>query len=434
MEHVLDYKKQFKIQRDPTRKLLLAPKNECGKRKFICTTIRPTKLPFTELYEWDQCAAFLADFIEYEELSPPNKLPSRIPSPYNVLQWQAGDSFDTSIVLCSLLIGAGYDAYCVYGSAPKFITTNSVDKNLNCPFDLNIDEEEKDDIRDPDEELMKKKEEVKVKPVEDFKIPQKPALKSSYVEKKENEEDRLLREQYLKENTIDDDAPELEKRDELEKKKQRLHCWVLLRKGHRTLSETFFIEPTTGRKYSLADAPYQCVEAVFNDKNFWINMDTSRPVNDLSYDTLDDLVEWEYVMIEGADKRKNDEEDMQQEEEEAGSAEEEEAEEILDMPPPWSQKLHIDKDKFLSLCPNGEKTVFYRKCKIDFYAPCTQVDGLVKRITIYDDYKRHLIKEIRSYFKNRRDKLVLRRRFPYEFKLIEHYDPSDATNYWKKLI
>ena len=104
------------------------------------------------------------------------------------------------------------------------------------------------------------------------------------------------------------------------------------------------------------------------------------------------------------------------------------------MPPPWSQKLHIDKDKFLSLCPNGEKTVFYRKCKIDFYAPCTQVDGLVKRITIYDDYKRHLIKEIRSYFKNRRDKLVLRRRFPYEFKLIEHYDPSDATNYWKKLI
>ena len=310
LEHVLDYKKQFKIQRDPTRKLLLAPKNECGKRKFICTTIRPTKLPFTELYEWDQCAAFLADFIEYEELSPPNKLPSRIPSPFNVLQWQAGDSFDTSIVLCSLLIGAGYDAYCVYGAAPKFITTNSVDKNLNCPFDLNIDEEEKDDIRDPDEELMKKKEEVKVKPVEDFKIPQKPALKSSYVEKKENEEERLLREQYLKENTIDDDAPELEKRDELEKKKQRLHCWVLLRKGHRTLSETFFIEPTTGRKYSLADAPYQCVEAVFNDKNFWINMDTSRAVSELSYDTLDDLVEWEYVMIEGTDKRKNDEEDL----------------------------------------------------------------------------------------------------------------------------
>ena len=49
---------------------------------------------------------------------------------------------------------------------------------------------------------------------------------------------------------------------------------------------------------------------MFNDKNFWINMDTSRAVSELSYDTLDDLVEWEYVMIEGTDKRKNDEEDL----------------------------------------------------------------------------------------------------------------------------
>jgi hypothetical protein len=62
------------------------------------------------------------------------------------------------------------------------------------------------------------------------------------------------------------------------------------------------------------------------------------------------------------------------------------------------------------------------------------VDGLVKRITIYADYKRLIIKEIRSFYRNRMDKLVLRRRFPYEFKLIEHYDSSKDTYYWKKLI
>ena len=30
-----------------------------------------------------------------------------------------------SILLCSLLIGVGYDAYCVFGKAPKEITTKN---------------------------------------------------------------------------------------------------------------------------------------------------------------------------------------------------------------------------------------------------------------------------------------------------------------------
>ena len=38
--------------------------------------------------------------------------PESIPSPYTVLgTWKAGDSFDFSIALCSLLIGVGYDAH-----------------------------------------------------------------------------------------------------------------------------------------------------------------------------------------------------------------------------------------------------------------------------------------------------------------------------------
>lgn len=111
LEHVLEYEKHFKICYDPDRQLLLCPENECGIMKFISTTIRPTKLPYTELYEWDDCAKFIADFLEYEELEPPNELPEYIPSPANVIEWQAGDCFDFSILLCSLLIGSGYDAY-----------------------------------------------------------------------------------------------------------------------------------------------------------------------------------------------------------------------------------------------------------------------------------------------------------------------------------
>ena len=134
------------------RKLLLAPKNECGKRKFICTTIRPTKLPYTELYEWKKCSDFIANFLEYEELTIPNKLPKIIPSPANVLQWQAGDSFDFAIVLCSLLIGCGYDAYCVYGTAPREIATRD-ESLMDCPFSLDMpeNEEEEDPENDEDE-------------------------------------------------------------------------------------------------------------------------------------------------------------------------------------------------------------------------------------------------------------------------------------------
>jgi hypothetical protein len=99
LEHVLDYEKHFKICYDPNRQLLLCPKNESGIMKFVCTTLRPTKLPYTELYEWKECAEFISNFLEYEELDPPNALPDYIPSPANVIDWQAGDSFDFSILL-----------------------------------------------------------------------------------------------------------------------------------------------------------------------------------------------------------------------------------------------------------------------------------------------------------------------------------------------
>jgi hypothetical protein len=38
---------------------------------------------------------------------------------------------------------------------------------------------------------------------------------------------------------------------------------------------------------------------------------------------------------------------------------------------------------------------------------------MVKRITIFKDFKRLMVEEIRSYYSCRKDKLYLRRRFPY---------------------
>jgi hypothetical protein len=91
-------------------------------KKFICTTIRPTKLGILQLYDAFTAVQKLSEYIQYEELDPPDQYPSIIPSPQNVLRNQKGDSFDMSIVAVSLLVGVGFDAYVVIGKAPKEIT------------------------------------------------------------------------------------------------------------------------------------------------------------------------------------------------------------------------------------------------------------------------------------------------------------------------
>lgn len=195
-----------------------------------------------------------------------------------------------------------------------------------------------------------------------------------------------------------------------------------------------FIEPTTGRTYFLdSNCPYHSIEAIFNNKNFWVNLDPSREIENLSMKfDRDQTGEWEYVMVT-ASKGEDDEED----EGDADSGPEDdqiEDEENLDMPPPWSPKLIVLPEKFADGTRGGQKTLFYKKCRVDFYSECKQVDGLVKRVTLYKDYKRLVVKEIRSYYACRIDKLYLRRRFPYKFKLIEHYESSALSAHWKKMV
>lgn len=53
-----------------------------------------------------------------------------------------------SILLCSLLIGVGYDAYCVYGIAPKEITSKN-EALMECDFLPNLRQpDENEDIKE----------------------------------------------------------------------------------------------------------------------------------------------------------------------------------------------------------------------------------------------------------------------------------------------
>lgn len=102
----------------------LAPANECGVHKFICTALHPSLPPCPELYSLEGCAKFVSEFLAYEPLANPLHPPTHLPSPMSVLAWQTADSFDASMVLCSLLLGAGYNAFVVMGYAQAHVTVN----------------------------------------------------------------------------------------------------------------------------------------------------------------------------------------------------------------------------------------------------------------------------------------------------------------------
>jgi hypothetical protein len=51
----------------------------------------------------------------------------------SVLQWQAADAFDAAVVLCSLLLGSGYNAFVVMGYAELAVTLND-QSQTECPY------------------------------------------------------------------------------------------------------------------------------------------------------------------------------------------------------------------------------------------------------------------------------------------------------------
>ncbi|CAD8138022.1 unnamed protein product [Paramecium pentaurelia] len=422
LEHVQQFQKQFQLHYDEKRNLFLYPKNECDLYKFICTTIRPQKIGYLELYNYEQCARYMSFFIAYEQLDPPDQFPKVIPSPTNVARWQKGDCFDLSILLCSVLIGVGYDAYCVYGTAPRSITSKN-ESDLDYIF-INNGIKEDDEDKDKDNDELKDNE---------FAILPKEEIISKYDTKIQKQKEEFEKEQRRIALTIDDDEPDQMGQDYYAGR--RIHCWILLKAGKRGVERNLFIEPSTGRIYQINESPFLAVDAVFNNRNFWINMKLESKVADLNFDEMDTSMNWEYVMLDTmVEQAQQDDEDynygedhnQQQKQVDPQQQQLQDIAQILDMPPSWPPKIFIDKDAFLKGTPLGESTVFYKKCKIDSFAPYSQEkDGLVQRFTIYQDYKRLKVQEIRYFYKHRSDKLVLKRRFPYEFKTIEEYEPGN---------
>lgn len=144
LEYVEKWNRQFTQLFPERRPLLLCPFNECGIRKFICTTLRPTKLPYNAIYEYPGTVKFVYEYCVYETLENVKELPSHAPSPHSIFNWQRGDSLDYAVALCSLLLGVGYDAYVVSGYAPEWIT-HGRQSHLSMPGPQGLASEADDD-------------------------------------------------------------------------------------------------------------------------------------------------------------------------------------------------------------------------------------------------------------------------------------------------
>lgn len=363
---VIKYLERFRlnfIELYPHRNsLMLYPPNECNVRKPLCATLRPTELPYPELYQEDGIASFVSNFIKYEELEGPVSYPETVPSPWSVLQWQAGDCFDMAILLCSLLLGVGYDAYVVSGYAPKLVTCND-QSNESCPYfeaeerlkayvEGEKESEEQRLLRTTKYTTRRKRaheeEEEETEPGahDDQQQEEQSQQAHAYAEQGpgdpeqhgtvdvngREEQQQLLQMRRAKhtqqgeikmgeaenQGAIDEskDLPEDKVKRNLAAEKapskdvfggHRKHAWVCVLPGRRGVSRAHYIEPTTARKYDIAQSPYEGVEFIFNRHNIWVNMQEDsirrgrgKMLPELTFE-LENFDLWEPVLPSGDD-------------------------------------------------------------------------------------------------------------------------------------
>ncbi|KAM6118023.1 LOW QUALITY PROTEIN: dynein regulatory complex subunit 7 [Pterocles gutturalis] len=377
----------------PDRKpLFLHPVNECGVEKFA-TTVRRTPMP-SELHYWDGCASFVSDYLTWSPSSPLSPPPSSLYSPTTILKYQRGNCFDFSVLLCSMLIGAGYDAYCVHGYATRDICTPDTTVEP-CPLLRKLEKVPKEEA--------KKSSKYRVKPPLD--------LQSKF--ELQQEAKKAAETEAAQKNKVREE----EKVTEVEKPKHdplyglRVHAWVLVLSGKRDVPETFFIDPLTGNSHSTTDERFLGIESVWNHTNYWVNMqDCRNGCKDLIFD-LGDAAHWEIVLSRSSKPLQllpDAEEEKKLPDSDTDVTQEKEEDIRFDMPPSWVAPIQISPREFETRYPEGRKVIMYKKAKLEKWPPYLNENGLVKRLTVYADLDCTEVVEAREWFKNREDKLDMR--------------------------
>ncbi|KAL0234455.1 hypothetical protein PCE1_001491 [Barthelona sp. PCE] len=380
-EYVTSFEDQF-VQLFPHRnRLLLLPEIESNLTKFISTLIRPSNLPY-DFFHYTDCSQFVSDYIQHEPLKEPTMLPTSVLTPQTLLNEQVGNSIDMSILLCSLLIGFGYDAYVVIGYAVERITQG--DRRLErCPF---LEEEEK--------KAVEKKRVLSAN--NPYQLPNKSTLTSQY-------EEVMFERIRAKKDVHDEIHPTFNDEDD-EYFGRRYHSWVLVKAGSRDVGTPFFLEPVTGRRIELDTHDFLGVECVFNHLNYYINMqECSEGLKSMDYEFYTPN-KWEFIFLTppvNVGATNSTPLELSATIGAAGS-------DILEVPPMLFPKLKVPHDQFEKRFPDGSKKFNFFMVDCEIFAEYIRDDGLVKKITFYEDIEKSNIKIVEHYFKNRNDRLERR--------------------------
>ncbi|XP_068588230.1 dynein regulatory complex subunit 7 [Cebidichthys violaceus] len=391
-----NFHRQYSLLYPDRKPLLLCPTNECGVKKFVSTTLRPTATEHPELFTWPGCASFVADFLSLEPLEPPVNLPSFLLSSSLVLQSRRATCLDFASLLCSLLLGVNYDAYCVSGYAVREMCL--LDRSrLRCPL---LDTQAKSEIHEQEPQENKYSVKPPKEPKSQFLIHQEEKKKK---QQQEEEEATLLQKQKLQEESEQRPADPL--------RGLRVHCWVLVLSGSRSVPENFFIDPLTGNRYATDDERFLGVESAWNNFNYYVNMqDCRNGCADMVYD-LEDLKTWEPVLYGGTSKKqlmldvlkkkKTMSKVINAQEEE----EEEEKPRVFEMPRSWVSYINISREDLESRWPGRQKVTHYRRAKLEQFAPYLKSDGLVQRLTAYQDLDCTDEVSVKEWYQHRDDNL-----------------------------
>lgn len=374
----------------PDRKLLLlCPVNECGVKKFVSTSLRPTPTIHCELFDWQGCASFVADFLSLVPLDPPEELPKALCSPTSVLQSQRATCFEYAALLCSLLLGEDYDAYCVSGYAVKEMCL--LDQSLQqCP------------LLDPE-----------VKAVQDVSPEQKDQDDKYSVKLQLQLKSRFLAEQEKKKQEAE--AALLVKQKQQEEKDQqladplrglRVHCWVLVLSGCQDVQENVFIDPLTGIGYPTNSDNFLGIESVWNNLNYFVNMqDCSNGCADMMFD-LDDLKTWEPVLFGASSKKQLIQEVLKRKEAKMmgkGNLVQVDVPKVLEMPRSWVGYISISREALKNRWPGGKKVIRYKQAQLERFATSKRLYGVVTRLSKYKDRDCTEVATVKEWYQDRSD-------------------------------
>eukprot|EP00758_Cryptobia_borreli_P002773 Tbor_TRINITY_DN3276_c0_g1::TRINITY_DN3276_c0_g1_i1::g.23741::m.23741 len=458
LEMAENFRSQY-VSLYPTRApLLLSPYTECSCRKFISTFIRPTQINFDSFMDWHTTSQFVANYIRYEPLDDLEVLPTKLCSPTTVMQWQIGNCIEMSIVLASLLIGDGYNAFVCIGYASKAIYANDQTK---VPWPDSLPEEiNPDDI--PDEER---------KPTSQFMthLKERADLVSRFeIELNNKDHNTIMKDMNI--NLMKDDSSPNRDGESFEtlnntKHEPRLvHAWVMILPDKRKveipkpnlmkklllegatqfkgtvstsilhhsqltakidterkyISEPLFIEPSTGMMVlqSAADQYYTGIETVFNHENYYVNMRRSdEPPSKIRMD-LRNLMSWERVFLKDPSNVVDEEPGVSEKRKsmiEATSNVGAHGDQVLDLPTSWADPITLSLAQYSNRFPGKKKTIHYSNAIVEMYAEYSEPDMRVLVVSIPSDvFNRD---EVHIFFKHRSD--LLRRRSIYPQALSE---------------